>query len=301
MQLMASGNIVRAAVRARTAVLPPGVEVIDGLDLDKIDNWSEALHGCSAVIHCAAHVHDMKPTQSSGKLFGRINATGTESLAKLAAGAGVGRFVLLSSIKVNGEFTSPGRPFRAADVPAPQDAYANSKLAAERALAAICQSSRMEYVVVRPPLVYGPGVKANFRSLINAIHKGMPLPFASLRNRRSFIGLQNLVDLLVHCLSHPRAANRVFLASDDEDLTMPELVGRIAVALGVAPRLFHMPPAVLKAALSVLGRKEQAFRLCRDLQVDISETRADLDWRPRVGMDQCLQEAAQHFLRTRDT
>ncbi len=285
---------VRVAQRGRAAPWPEGVEVaqIDGLSVAQ--SWDEALQGVEVVIHCAARVHVMDE-QAADPLaeFRAVNVEATCHLAQQAAAAGVTRFVFVSSIKVNGEETAAGRPFTADATPRPQDAYGQSKLEAEQALFAIAAQTGLEVVVVRPPLVYGPGVKANFASLMRALQRRLPLPFGAIDNRRSLVARDNLVDLLLCCARHPAAAGQVFLVSDGEDLSTAQLCRGLSQALGVRPRLLPVPPALLRLLGRLTGRSQQVQRLLGSLQVDISATCRRLDWRPPVRVEQALRETAQ--------
>lgn len=257
-------------------------------NIDSFTRWEGAVSGVDTVIHLAARVHMMNDTSTDPLAeFRRVNTEGTLNLARQAAEAGVRRFIFLSSVKVNGETGF----FRESDVEDPQDPYAISKCEAEQGLRRIAAETGMAVVIIRPPLVYGPGVKANFQSLMRAVGKGVPLPLGAIDNRRSLVGIDNLVDLIVTCIDHPAAANETFLVSDGEDLSTPELVRRIARALGKPARLFPVSPALLKAAATLLGRREAVERLLSSLQVDISKTRDLLGWRPPVSVDAGLTRA----------
>lgn len=262
-------------------------------DLGPDADWRPALSGVQAVVHCAARVHIMADTSADPLAeFRRVNVDGTLALARQAAAAGVRRFVLLSSVKVHGEATAPGHPFHADDAPRPEDAYGLSKHEAEQALRHLAAETGLEVVVVRSPLVYGPGVKANFAQLMRAVALGVPLPLGALHNRRSLVGLDNLVDLLRVCLDHPAAANQTFLVSDGEDLSTTELVHRLGRALGRPARLLPVPAPLLRAGAALLGRRAAVDRLCGSLQVDIASTRARLGWTPPVSVDEGLRRAA---------
>ena len=249
------------------------------------------------VIHSAARVHVMHD-QAAEPLaaFRKVNVGGTLNLARQAAAAGVRRFVFISSIKVNGEGTSGGVPYLADDQPAPSDPYGISKMEAEQGLRALAAESGMEVVVIRPTLIYGPGVKANFLNMMRWLDKGMPLPFGAIHNRRSLVALDNLVDLIVTCIDHPGAANRTFLVSDGEDLSTTELLRRMGEALGKPARLLPVPSRLLEAGAAMLGRQALSQRLCGSLQVDISKTRELLSWYPPVSVDEALRKTAKHFL-----
>jgi len=228
--------------------------------------------------------------------YREVNMNGTLNLASQAAKAGVRRFVFLSSIKVNGEFTEVGRLFTADDAPAPEGPYAVSKYEAEQSLRKIAFKTGMEVVIIRPPLVYGPGVKANFESMMRWLARGVPLPLAGMtENRRSFVARDNLVDLIVTCLNRPAAANQTFLASDGEDLSTAELLTRIGSAVGQPARLFYLPPELLRLGATVLNKPEIYQRLCGSLQLDISKTKQLLGWSPPVSIDEGLRRAAEGF------
>lgn len=256
--------------------------------------WESALRGCDGVIHLAARVHVMNERSADPLAeFRRVNVQGSVALARAAAAAGVRRFVFVSSVKVNGEQTLPGQPFRATDAPAPEDAYAISKFEAEQQLQALAQATGMELVIVRPPLVYGPGVGANFGALMRWIGRGRPLPLGALRNnRRSLVAVDNLVDLLVRCATDPAAPGHTFLAGDGEDLSTAELVERIGMALGRPARQLALPPWLLRGLARAIGRPAIASRLCDSLQVDISNTCKVLAWQPPVSVDEALARAA---------
>ncbi|WP_084166539.1 UDP-glucose 4-epimerase family protein [Stutzerimonas azotifigens] len=250
----------------------------------------EQLSTCSAVVHCAARVHVMhdKTTDPLAE-YRKSNVEGTLSLARKALEAGVRRFVFVSSIKVNGEGTSLRSPYRPDDIPMPQDPYGVSKLEAERGLFALAKDTGMEVVIVRPPLVYGPGVKGNFASMIKLVEKGLPLPLGTVRNKRSLVGIDNLVDLLIRCIDHPAAANQVFLAGDGEDLSTTELLRGVAKAMGKPARLTPIPAGLLELGATLLGKKAMAQRLLGSLQVDISKTCELLDWKPPYTVEEGLR------------
>lgn len=265
-------------------------------DIDEATHWAEAVDGCQAVVHLAARVHVMHDTATDPlDEFRRTNVDGTLNLARQAAAAGVRRFVFISSVKVHGESTLPGRPFSERDAPAPQDAYGLSKLEAEQGLLAMAQATGMELVVIRPPLVYGPGVRANFQSLMRAVAKGLPLPLAAVDNRRSLVALDNLVDLIATCMAHPAAANQDFLVSDDEDLSTPELIRELARAMGKPPRLFALPMGLLRALAALTGRKSTLERVCGNLQVDMTKARTILAWNPPQSVREGLSQTVSHY------
>lgn len=287
---------VRVSQRGIAAQWPDGVEVaqIDGLSVAQ--SWAQALCGVDVVIHCAGRVHVMDERAADPLAeFRSVNVEATRHLAQEAAAAGVKRFVFVSSIKVNGEETAPGLPFTADAAPQPQDPYGQSKLEAEQALFAVAAQTGLEVVVVRPPLVYGPGVKANFASLMRALQRRLPLPFGAIDNRRSLVARDNLVDLLLLCAQHPAAAGQVFLVSDGEDLSTAQLCRGLSKALGVCPRLLPVPSGLLHLLGLLTGRSQQVQRLLGSLQVDISATRRQLGWIPPVSVEQALREAAKEF------
>ncbi len=295
-RLAAEGLQVRRALR-KLPTLDVAADAVATGDLSANQDWALALTGVACVVHAAARVHVMNDTESDPlAAFRAANVTGTLNLARQAAAAGVTRFVFISSIKVNGERTTPGRPFRASDEPEPLDPYGLSKMEAEQGLRTLAADTGMELVIVRPPLVYGPGVRANFRQMLTAIRRGLPLPLASIDNRRSMVGLDNLVDLLLTCTRHPDAPGHVFLASDGDDVSTPELLRRVGTALGRPARLLPMPPALLRLLATVAGRKDMAQRLCESLQVDISDTCQVLEWTPPRSMAYELEATARAYL-----
>ncbi|WP_248919162.1 UDP-glucose 4-epimerase family protein [Pseudomonas entomophila] len=287
---------VLAGTRRPKGDLPAGATpVVMGAQGEGRDELS--LAGVQAVIHCAARVHVMNE-QSSDPLaeFRKVNVEGSLALARRAAADGVERFIFISSIKVNGEGTDGRRPYQADELPHPVDPYGISKLEAEQALQALAQETGMGVVIIRPVLVYGPGVKANFQAMMKWLVKKVPLPLGLVHNKRSMVALDNLVDLISVCIDHPNALNQVFLASDGEDLSTPELLRRTAKALGTKATLLPIPAWVLKAAARAIGRTGVAERLCGSLQVDIGKTQQLLDWTPPLSVDQALSLTARHYL-----
>lgn len=291
-----SANLV-AAVRRLDLVFPKNVRSVHVNDLLPTTDWSAALSGVDVVVHCAARVHVMNETSTDALAeFRRVNVDATANLARQAAAAGVRRFVFMSSIKVNGESSKAGQFFTSQTIPAPVDPYGVSKLEAEQVLRQISSETKMEVVIIRPPLVYGPGVKGNFESMIRWLARGVPLPLAAVTdNRRSLVALDNLIDLIVTCLSHPKAANQTFSVSDGEDLSTADLLKRMSAALGRPPRLFYVPTLLIKLGASVLRKPGIYQRLCGSLQVDINKTRQQLDWQPPVSVDEGLRRTAEGF------
>ena len=265
--------------------------------LDPDQDWHPLLSDVNAVVHCAARVHVMRDdAEDSLAEFRRVNVEGTLRLAEQAAEAGVQRFVFISSIKVNGESTCLGHPFTEVQAPSPIDPYGLSKWEAECRLRELAGDTGMEVVVIRPVLVYGPGVKANFLSLMRWLYTGAPLPLGAIQNKRSLVALDNLADLIVICVDHPKAANETFLVSDGEDLSTTELLRRMSRALGRGPRLVAVPSWLLETAAKIIGKKSIAQRLCASLQVDISHVRNQLGWSPPISVDAALEKTASHFL-----
>jgi nucleoside-diphosphate-sugar epimerase len=259
-------------------------------DIDGFTDWSQALAGITVVVHLAARVHVLhEEARDPLAEFRRVNAEGTARLARQAAAAGVRRFILLSTIKVNGEETF-ARPFAPDDLPVPADPYGISKLEAEEMLGRIARETGMEAVILRPPLVYGRGVGGNFARLVRLVRQGWYLPLGSVRNRRSLIGVENLCSLISLCLAHPAAANRVLLVSDGRDLSTPELIRGIAQACGVPPRLLPFPPPLLHLLARFCGREREIRRLTGSLQLDSSQTCSLLDWHPPVSLEEGLRQ-----------
>lgn len=296
--------MARGGCSLRTSVRPGGHSVcLTGVDVVVADlapetDWAEALVGVDAVVHTAARVHIMDDRVVDPLAeFRRTNVAGTLALARQAAAAGVRRFVYISSIKVNGEGTLVGRPFTAEGVPAPRDAYGMSKMEAEQGLRKIAAGTGMEVVIIRPPLIYGPGVRANFEALMRAVARGLPLPLGSIHNLRSLVSLDNLVDFIDTCLQHPQAANQTFLVSDGEDVSTPELVRRMARTMRRPARLLPVPMWLLRAGAGVLGKWNMAQRLCGSLQVDSSKARQLLGWIPPQTLDESLRKAVEGYVR----
>jgi nucleoside-diphosphate-sugar epimerase len=285
------GRPYRALVRTLDARLPQACVVGDiGPDTD----WAQALEGVECVVHCAARVHVMRE-QAFDPLaaFRRINVDGTRRLALEASQAGVGRMVFVSTLKVLGEQSAPGTRLQHLSPAKPQDPYGQSKWEAEQALWLAAQQTGLQAVVVRPPLVYGPGVKANFLKLMQAVSRGVPLPLGLVQNQRSLLALGNLTDLLQLCTSHPGAAGQTFLASDDQDVSVSELVRELALVFERPARLVPVPVSWMRWGGRLTGRLPQIERLIGSLQVDIRHTRGVLGWSPRLTLKQGLRLAVQ--------
>lgn len=260
-------------------------------DLETAESLDQLMDGCEVVIHLAGRAHVIN--DDSLEKYQVANELVTRRLANAAAKSGITRFVYLSSIKVNGESNDSGLPFRYSDKPIPLDNYGRSKLAAELALQEVCQVRGMDYVIIRPTLVYGKGVKANFSALISAVQKGFPLPIASVRNSRSMIGINNLIDLVIATCTNPHAANQTFLASDGSDISTPALVRLIAQSLNRPPRIFPFPVVVLRFLAIVIGKSSFIDKLTRSLSVDISHTTSTLNWQPPFSTESEVAKAVQ--------
>ena len=268
------------------------------LDITSVNiRWGSVLNDIEVVIHLAglAHVNSRKGRQSFSR-FRQVNVESTLRLARNAARRGVKRFVYLSSAKVHGDCLPEGRPFSETDAPAPGDAYAVSKWKAEQSLWKLAARSGMEVVVIRPPLIYGPGVKANFLRLLDVVHSGIPLPFAGVDNRRSFVSLDNVVGAVALCAVHEKAGGQTFLVADGKDLSTPELIRRLALAMGKRAMLFPVPASLASAALLALGRRTTYDRLWGSLTVDADKIRRLLGWFPRVSVDDAIQQTVDWYL-----
>lgn len=297
--LTTAGLPVRAALRREPAP-PLAMDSIPVGEIQPDTDWSTALHGIDTVVHLAARVHVMRDRVADPlQEFRRINVAATEQLARSAARMGVRRMVFTSSVKVNGDRSAGSAAYSEGDAPRPADAYGFSKWEAEQALQRIAAETGLEVVIVRPPLVYGPGVKANFLLLMKLIARGFPLPLGSVDNRRSLIFVKNLTAALLRCIEDPRAANQVFLVSDGEDLSTPELIRRLARAMKRPARLIPFPPHLLRIAGRLLRRTETVERLVGSLAVESSKIRSLLDWSPPHSVDRGLTETADWFLRPR--
>lgn len=276
---------VHAAVRNATHI--EGARPVLG---DLTRGWP--IEGVDAVVHLAGIAHQIH-AQNAEPVYHAMNCEATERLARAAVRAGVRRFVFMSSIKVNGERTSIDRPFRAGDTPLPQDRYAGSKWAAEQALHKIERD--LELAIIRPPLVYGPGVRANFLRLVGLVERRLPLPFGAIRNRRSLIHVANLADLIVAAATSPAAAGRTLLAADGEDLSTPQLVSEIAAALGMRARLLSVPVALLRLGGAMTGKGAEIARLVDSLAVDANETRQRLGWRPACSVGEGIADTVRWY------
>ena len=292
----ARGNLVRGTSRLQGGVRE-NIDSVVITDVGPCTDWGRALNGCDVVIHLAARAHVMTEADLDPLLaYRQVNVQGTFNLARQAATIGVQRFLFVSSIGVNGAETFE-QPFTDQVGVAPHSPYAVSKYEAELGLQALAKDTGMEVVIIRPPLVYGPNAPGNFGSLMRWLNRGIPLPLGAIHNQRSLVALDNLVDLIITCLTHPAAANQTFLVSDGEDLSTTELLRRMGVALGKPARLVPIPVSVLKLGAALLGKPEIAQRLCGSLQVDMSKTRDLLGWTPPFSVDEGLKKAARGYSR----
>ncbi|KJS01665.1 MAG: hypothetical protein VR65_07900 [Desulfobulbaceae bacterium BRH_c16a] len=290
------GCDVKRIIRNSESQYKPGKCVAIG-GMDGNTNWTKLVAGYGCVVHLAARVHVMaNVSRKSQDKYWQTNVSGTLRLAHQAVAVGVQRFVYMSSIKVNGE-TTYEEPFRPEDDTAPVDFYGQSKHLAEKGLQEIAAETGLEVVIIRPPLVYGPEVKANFLRLLKWVHNGVPLPFGAVDNKRSFVYVDNLTDFIIKCVVHPAAAGETFLVSDGVDLSTSELIQKLAFYMNYSARLIPVPIGLLRLSARALGRTAQFERLCGSLQVDISKAERLLDWHPPVAMDMGLKNTVSWYLR----
>ena len=269
-------------------------------EVDSDTRWDAYLPGVDAVIHLCARVHIMNDRSvSSLSEFRHVNVGGTLNLARQAAAAGVKRFIFISSIKVNGEQTDPNQPLTENSPPSPTDPYSISKYEAEQGLWEISRETGMDVVIIRPPLVYGPGVKANFLRMMQWLERGIPLPLGGIKNKRSLVALDNLVDFICTCVEHPAAANQLFLVSDDHDLSTPALLHSLAGFMRTPDRVFSIPSPLLDMTARLLGKSNEIQRLCGSLQVDITKAKELLAWKPPVSVDHALKETAEWYVESK--
>ncbi|MFA6013853.1 MAG: SDR family oxidoreductase [Gallionellaceae bacterium] len=293
-ELLLKGHSVRVAVRQVSDDLN---SIVVG-NIDQNTDWHAALNNVQVVIHLAARVHVMHDTADDPlREFRRVNTAGTEKLARAAAAAGAKRLVYVSSIKVNGEATVD-KIFTEADLPCPQDPYGISKFEAEQALKKVSQETGLDIVVIRPPLIYGAGVKGNFEQMLRFLSKGIPLPLSLIKNQRSLVYIGNLVDALITCAVHPAAAGQTYLLSDGDDISTPDLLRELGKGLGCPAWLLPCPPGILKFVGSVTGRSDQIERLLGSLQVDSGKIRRELNWTPPYTVQQGLHATAEWYRTT---
>ncbi|BCK88827.1 N-acetyl-alpha-D-glucosaminyl-diphospho-ditrans, octacis-undecaprenol 4-epimerase [Sideroxyarcus emersonii] len=276
-----------------------GCEIVRIPDISADTDWANALSGVATVIHLAARVHVMHEKAPNALAeFRKVNVAGTERLARSAAANGVRRLVYVSSIKVNGESTHGDHRFAESDVPLPQDPYGISKYEAELALHRIADETGLEVVILRPPLIYGAGVKGNFAHMLKILAKRIPLPLASVRNQRSLVYVGNMVDALIACAAHPAAAGQTYLVSDGEDVSTPDLLRRLGVAMECSAKLFPCPSSWLRLAGLITGKSEQIGRLQESLRIDSVKIRRQLNWNPPYSLQQGLQATAEWYRNT---
>jgi nucleoside-diphosphate-sugar epimerase len=293
--LSQKGFWVKAAVR-QTAIAPTEeMQYIPVGDIGPDTDWTEALYGVHLVVHLAGRAHIRRDSSANSMAeYERINTLGTIRLAQMAAAAHVKRFLFLSSVKVNGEETH-GQPFAETDRPAPLDFYAVSKWKAEEGLLHLHRQGELSVVIIRPPLVYGPGVRANFLQLIRLVDSGLPLPLGKIQNKRSLVGLRNLIEFITVCLHDPSAAGELFLVSDQEDLSTADLVQRLAVFLGRSPYLLPIPYQFMAIMARIMGKQEAFNKLCHSLQVDVEKSRKVLHWNPPFSVNEELEHTIQWY------
>jgi len=296
---------VTAVVREYSSILREDVVQVAGCDLKELSSSSslfqnkikQTLQDVDVVIHLAARVHVMNDNSVDPLTeFRAVNCDVTLELARIAVNAGVKRFIFISSVKVNGEMTALEKPFTPEDEFVPDDPYGLSKYEAEQGLLALAKEAGMEVVIIRPPLVYGPGVQANFASMMKWVNRGVPLPFGAIHNQRSLVALDNLVSFILHCIDHTQAANEVFLISDGEDVSTSELLRKVAKAFGKQACLVPVPMSWMSFAARLIGKGDVANRLFGSLQLDSSKARDLLGWKPEITMDEQLQKTADAYL-----
>jgi nucleoside-diphosphate-sugar epimerase len=286
-----SNHFVRASVRKKITQFPSQIKVVENMDASSDTNWTDALRDIDIVVHLLARVHIMDDKAADPlREFRNINVDVTIALAKEAARSGIKRFIFLSSVKVNGESTFD-RPFTETNLAHPEDAYAISKWEAEEALRQIGKETGMEVVIIRSPLVYGPNVKANFLKMMQYVKRGIPLPLGSIQNKRSLIGIDNLIDFITTTISHPKAANQTFLISDDEDISTTDLLRRIGDCMEKPARLIPIPPKILSFLFKIMGRQDFGDRLLASLEVDITKAKKLLAWSPPLTLNEGLKVA----------
>ena len=296
-----SGHEVRCTARSLAPNRSTTLEMVT-CDLESADNLDHLTMGCDAIVHLAGRAHVMSDDPATSEsLYLSANVDVTRKLAQSAARTGVKRMILMSSVKVNGESTTIDSPFTSQDTPNPQDPYGRSKTQAEQALWDVASSSGLEGVVIRPPLVYGPGVRANFASLIGIVNRGIPLPLGSIQNKRSFVSIDNLIDCIATALQSSNAPGQTFLVSDGNDLSTPELIRSIASALHKSPMLIPFPTALLKLVATSVAKRSAYERLCGSLTVDIALTKQKLSWTPPFTVQDSMQRTVDAFIQSRDS
>lgn len=294
------GFLVRGAYRNPEQTRIVVAEKITVGEITGTTDWAAALEGVTAVIHTAARAHVLGDSSANSELYMETNARGTRQLADAAVRAGVRRFIYVSSVKVNGEETT-ARGYGPDDEPQPKDAYGRSKWLGESYLHEVASRGSMETAIVRPPLVYGPGVRANFLRLMSWVDRGLPLPLGAIDNRRSLVSIQNLCDLLRHLVECHLVSGRKWMVSDNDDVSTPELIRRIGTAMNRRVRLVPVPTAALRILGNIVGRGAEVGRLCGSLTLDTTKTRTELGWTPPVKMDRALSETVSWYLSERQS
>jgi nucleoside-diphosphate-sugar epimerase len=290
---------VRGAVRnLDTALIKGDTKYISVGNIDVETKWSNALEGVDCVIHCAGKTHVINKKDELD-IYRTVNREGTKHLAEQAVKAGVKRLIFLSSVKVNGETTFGSLILKHNDISQPEDAYGISKWEAEQALLEISKQTGLEVVIIRPPLVYGEGVKGNFLRLLDLVYKQIPLPFAKINNLRSFVGLDNLIDLIICCIDHPKAGGKTFLVSDGEDLSTLDLIRKLSKFMNKSPRLFQVPQLIIQLIGRLVGKSSEVKRLLGSLRVDNSYTSEILGWSPALSLDESLEKTVRWYLKNR--
>ena len=293
-------HLIQISTRSDDQISVEGAKSFNVGDINSETKWNKALDNIDCVIHCAARTHVMrKKKQNILESYRKINVEGTRNLAIQASSCGIKRFIFLSSIKVNGERTIPPSSFNINDIPQPEDAYGISKWEAEQALWEVSKQTGLEVIIIRPPLVYGAGVKGNFLRLLDLIHKGVPLPFSRIENSRSFIGLENLIDIITLCVDHPKAAGNTFLVSDTECISTSDLIYKLAQIMKKSSRLFFISASLIKLMGYMTGKSLEVKRLLYSLQVDSSHAHKVLGWTPPFTLDQGLEKTIKWYLRSR--
>ncbi|MDQ1330139.1 MAG: Epimerase protein [Thermodesulfobacteriota bacterium] len=298
-EMVSRGWNIRASVRTKEKIknLSEGIQIVETGPIGPETDWGDALNNVDAVVHLAGRAHIMDDLSSDPLLEYRIvNTAGTECLAKAAAGKGIRRFIFMSTIKVNGECRNA--PYTEEDIPAPADPYGISKWEAEQIIKVIAGETGMETVILRAPMVYGPGVKANFLKLLKAVDRGVPMPLAGIKNKRSMIYTGNMVNSIITCINHPKASGQTYLVSDSDKVSTPELINRIGDALGKPGRLFYMPLFLLRLFGIAAGKSREIERLTGTLTVDSSKIRKELNWTPPFTLIQGLKETAEWYKKT---
>ncbi len=296
-ELQNDSHEVYVAIRKKTESVVEKIYQFEIGDLSAEIDWSKVLQGVEVVVHTAARVHIMNDSVVDPITeFRRVNTAATLTLARQAATSGVKRFIFISSIKVNGEMTKPNHPFQPDDAFIPVDPYALSKYEAEQGLLKVAEETRMELVIIRPPLVYGAGVRANFASMMKWIKIGIPLPLGAVRNQRSFVALENLVSFIIHCIDHPKAAHEIFLISDGEDVSTTELLRKVAKVFGQKAFLLPVPITWMRLVATLMGKSDVTNRLFGSLQVDSSKVYELLGWKQVITMDEQLKKTADAYL-----